>query len=75
MKFGDVKTMANVIAVLQNLKISNNFNTENFDALKRYESTEVDRWTWLHVPSGTHWFLLLQLVTNYIAGIFSKPFV
>ena len=23
---------------------------------KRYESTEVDRRTWLHVPSGTHWF-------------------
>ena len=23
---------------------------------KRYESTEVDRITWLHVPSGTHWF-------------------
>ena len=22
---------------------------------KRYESTEVDRKTWLHVPSGTHW--------------------
>ena len=22
---------------------------------KRYESTEVDRITWLHVPSGTHW--------------------
>ena len=22
---------------------------------KRYESTEVDRGTWLHVPSGTHW--------------------
>ena len=22
---------------------------------KRYESTEVDRSTWLHVPSGTHW--------------------
>ena len=21
---------------------------------KRYESTEVDRRTWLHVPSGTH---------------------
>ena len=21
----------------------------------RYESTEVDRSTWLHVPSGTHW--------------------
>ena len=23
--------------------------------LERYESTEVDRRTWLHVPSGTHW--------------------
>ena len=22
--------------------------------LKRYESTEVNRRTWLHVPSGTH---------------------
>ena len=22
---------------------------------KRYELTEVDRRTWLHVPSGTHW--------------------
>ena len=22
---------------------------------KRYESTEVDRRTWLHVLSGTHW--------------------
>ena len=22
---------------------------------KRYESTEVDRRTWLHVPSGTSW--------------------
>ena len=22
---------------------------------KPYESTEVDRRTWLHVPSGTHW--------------------
>ena len=22
---------------------------------KRYESTEVDRRTWLHVPSRTHW--------------------
>ena len=37
------------------ITISNNFNTENFDALKRYESTEVDRRTWLHVPSGTLW--------------------
>ena len=23
--------------------------------LKRYESNEVCRRTWLHVPSGTHW--------------------
>ena len=22
---------------------------------KRYKSTKVDRKTWLHVPSGTHW--------------------
>ena len=22
---------------------------------KRYESTEVDRRTWLHLPSGIHW--------------------
>ena len=35
--------------------MSINFNTEHFDALKRYESTEVDRRTWLHVPSGTLW--------------------
>ena len=33
----------------------NQFSTENFDALKRYESTAVDRRTWLHVPSGTLW--------------------
>ena len=39
----------------QKLHFLNNFKTENFDALKRYESTEVDRRTWLHVPSGTLW--------------------
>ena len=32
-----------------------NFKHGNFDALKRYKSTEVDRRTWLHVPSGTPW--------------------
>ena len=37
------------------MTISDNFYTENFDALKRYESNEVDRRTWLHVPSGTPW--------------------
>ena len=35
--------------------ISVNFNTENFYALKRYESNEVDRRTWLHVSSRTPW--------------------
>ena len=33
----------------------NQFYPDNFDDLKRYKSTEVDRRTWLHVPSGTHW--------------------
>ena len=32
-----------------------NFKHGNFDALKHYKSTEVDRRTWLHVPSGTPW--------------------
>ena len=30
-------------------------HTENLMLSKRYESTEVDRRTWLHVPSGTPW--------------------
>ena len=30
-------------------------HTEILMLLKRYESTEVDRRTWLHVPSGTPW--------------------
>ena len=33
----------------------NQFNTENFDALKRYKSTEVDRITWLPLPLRTLW--------------------
>ena len=34
----------------------NQFKTRNIIMLyKRYESTELDRRTWLHVPSGTHW--------------------
>ena len=33
---------------------------------KRYESTEVDRRTWLHVPSGTHWSTLLTTFRNYL---------
>ena len=42
-----VKTPKNTILI--------NFNMENFDALIRYESTEADRRTWLHVSSGTLW--------------------
>ena len=33
----------------------NQFYTENVYALKRYESSKVDRRTWLHVPLGTRW--------------------
>ena len=25
---------------------------------KRYETTIVDRRNWLHVPSGTHWYII-----------------
>ena len=32
-----------------------NIKHGKFDALKRYESTEVDHRTWLHVLSGTLW--------------------
>ena len=31
------------------------FYTANLMLSKRYKSTEVDRRTWLHVPSGTPW--------------------
>ena len=44
-----------MVQLTHKITISVNFNTENFDALKRYESTEVERRTWLHVPSGTPW--------------------
>ena len=37
------------------LQFKVNFTMENLDALTRYESTEIDRRTWLHVPSGTPW--------------------
>ena len=40
---------------LQNYNFSQ-FKTRKIKMLsKRYESTEVDRRTWLHVPSGIHW--------------------
>ena len=37
------------------ITISINFYTEILMLSKRYESTEGDRRTWLHVPSGTRW--------------------
>ena len=33
--------------------------------LKRYEPTEVDRRTWLHVPSGTRWSNSSDTHVNY----------
>ena len=34
---------------------------------KRYKSTEVDRRTWLHVPSGTPWSKKIQTcIKNYL---------
>ena len=44
-----------MVKLTHKITISVNFNTENFYALKRYESNEVDRRTWLHVPLGTPW--------------------
>ena len=32
---------------------------------KRYESTEVDRRTWLHVPSGTPWSTSSENYSSY----------
>ena len=37
---------------------------------KRYESTEVDRRTWLHVPSGTHWSTSSD--THQVVEIYKK---
>ena len=34
---------------------------------KRYESTEVDRRTWLHVPSGTYW--ITSIATHQVVEI------
>ena len=37
------------------LQLQRFFHMENLGLSKRYESSEVDRRTWLHVPSGTLW--------------------
>ena len=39
----------------QNYNFSQIFTQKMWMLSKRYESTEVDRRTWLHVPSGTLW--------------------
>ena len=39
---------------------------------KRYESTEIDRRTLLHVPSGTHWSISSD--TNQGVEIYKEPF-
>ena len=46
------------------LQFQSILNTENFDALKHYESTEADRRTWLHV----------HLIWNDIKGLNSVIF-
>ena len=45
---------------------------------KRYKYTEVERRTWLHVPSGTHWFTISdahQVVDIQIRGVARRAFV
>ena len=39
----------------QNYNFSQFKTRKNLILSKRYESTEVNRRTWIHVPSGTHW--------------------
>ena len=39
----------------QNYNINQILTRKKWMLSKRYESTEVDRRTWLHVPSGTLW--------------------
>ena len=55
--------------------ISNNFNSENFDSLKRYDSTEVDRRTWLHEVTQIikdQEIVTLILTHNDVIYIFKK---
>ena len=54
LKINDLKESKQAEAKSQNYNF-NQFNADNFDALKRYESTEIDRRTWLYVPSRTLW--------------------
>ena len=44
-----------LVKLTHNITISMNFKHGTFDALKRFESTEVYRSNWPHVPSATPW--------------------
>ena len=44
-----------VVLLTHNITISINLTRTILMLSKRYESTEVDRRTWLYVLSGTHW--------------------
>ena len=39
----------------QNYNFNQFYTRKILMLFKRYESSEVDRRTWLHVSSGTHW--------------------
>ena len=61
MKINDQKVPKQAEAKRDGVINPQNYNFNQFETRKifmlskRYESTEVDRRTWLHVPSGTHW--------------------
>ena len=51
----NVKARRECVINPQNDNFNEFYNMENLMLSKHYESTEVDRRTWLHVPSGTLW--------------------
>ena len=61
LKFNEQKVPKQAEAKRDGVINPQNYNFNQFETRKilmlskRYESTEVDRRTWLHVPSGTHW--------------------
>ena len=62
MKSNDQKVPKQAEAKTDGVINPQNYNLNQFQTRKilmlskRYESTEVDRRTWLNVPSGTHWY-------------------
>ena len=61
LKINDKKVPKQAEAKRDDIMNPPNYNFNQFETRKilmlskRYESTEVDRRTWLHVPSWTHW--------------------